>query len=343
MDFPACGSSTPMPDSHVKPPLHPMHIQTPPAIAVDASVVICTFRRPRLLRACLDSLASQANPCGAWEVVVIDNCPDESGRATVDASSARLAHHGVEVRYAAESKPGVAHARNRGLAEAKHPVICFLDDDEQALPGWLTQLLEPFARLGDAVDMVAGEVEPDFGAAGRPDWLVDEFLHMFSCQWGWDTTPRFLEDQEWFGEGNCAFRSRLFGSGGFDPQLGRRGDSLSAAEGIVFTRFRQQGARAFYAPDAKVSHFIHPERLSKRWMLRRQFHQGMSDSLAHQSIGMPPLVSKVGIQLDMVQSIDLESADTAQLKRLCWVYYRLGYFVATTTADPLVAPGAAMP
>jgi glycosyltransferase involved in cell wall biosynthesis len=256
----------------------------------------------------------------------------------VDESAARLAAHGVEVRYAREVKSGVAHARNQGLAEARHPVICFLDDDEQALTGWLATLLEPFAHLGDAVDIVAGEVEPDFGDVGRPDWLVDAFLQMFSCRWGWDTKPRFLQDQEWFGEGNCAFRKRLFTAAGFDARLGRRGDSLGAAEGIVFTQFRQQGARAFYAPDAKVSHFIHPDRLNRRWMLRRQFHQGMSDAIAHRSIGMPPLVSKVGIQLDVVQGLDLDTQDTAQLKRLCWVYYRLGYFVATTT-EPTVLAG----
>lgn len=320
-----------------------MHAPPHSSTAVDASVIVCTFRRRQLLRACLSSLASQANPHGRWEVVVVDNCPDRSAQAVVDECGRQFAERGVDIRYAAEAKAGVAHARNLGLAEARHPVICFLDDDEQALSGWLTNLLEPFARLGDEVDIVAGEVEPDFGTAGRPDWLADTFLHMFSCRWGWDTKPRFLQDREWFGEGNCAFRKRLFDHCRFNGDLGRRGDSLGAAEGIVFTRFRQQGASAFYAPDAKVSHFIHPERLSKQWMLRRQFHQGMSDFIAHRSIGMPPVVSKVGIQLDQVQGIDLDTLPAGQLQTLCHVYYKLGYFVAATTTEPSVATAATTP
>jgi len=60
-------------------------------------------------------------------------------------------------------------------------------------------------------------------------------------------------------------------------------------------------------PDAKVSHFIPPERLTKKWMLRRQFQQGISDSFAHRSIGRPQFVAKIGIELDKVQSIDVET------------------------------------
>ena len=304
---------------------------TPSPAAVDATVVVCTFRRLRLLRACLESLIAQTNPFGAWDVVVVDNCPDGSAEATVRECGERLAEHGVEARYAAEPKPGVSHARNRGLAEARHPLICFLDDDERALSGWLATLLEPFATLGEAVDIVAGEVDPDFGDSPRPDWLADELLEMFSCRWGRDTKPRYLQEKEWFGEGNVAFRKRLFAGVGFDPTLGRRGDALTSSEGVVFTLLRHQGARAFYAPDAKVSHFIHPERLSKKWMLRRQFFQGMSDCQAHRSIGRSPLVPRITIELHKVLGVDFDRLSTAELKAYCHVYHRLGYFVAATT------------
>jgi len=312
-------------------PPHPIPEPTSSPAAVDVSVGVCTFRRPQLLRACLDSLASQTNPFGAWDVVVVDNCPDKSAEATVCECGGRLAEHGIEVRYAAEPKSGVSHARNRGLAEARHPLVCFLDDDERAVSGWLATLLEPFATLGEAVDIVAGEVDPDFGDSSRPDWLADELLHMFSCRWGWDTKPRFLQEKEWFGEGNVAFRKRLFAGVGFDPALGRRGDALTSSEGVVFTLLRHQGARAFYAPDAKVSHFIHPERLSKKWLLRRQFLQGMSDCQAHRSIGKPPLVPRITIELHKILAVDLDTLSTEGLKTYCHVYHRLGYFVAATT------------
>ncbi|RIJ43461.1 glycosyltransferase, partial [Maribellus luteus] len=51
-----------------------------------------------------------------------------------------------------EPEPGVANARNAALAVAKGAMIAFLDDDEEAPPGWLAALIAAQARLGaDAV------------------------------------------------------------------------------------------------------------------------------------------------------------------------------------------------
>lgn len=108
------------------------------------------------------------------------------------------------------------------------------------------------------MDIVAGEVEPDFGALARPDWLADDTMHFFSCRWGWDSEPRFLREAEWFGEGNCAFRKRLMAGRAFPADLGRKGDGLMTNEGIVFMEMRSAGAATYHVPAAPVSHLIHP-------------------------------------------------------------------------------------
>lgn len=90
-----------------------------------------------------------------------------------------------------EGNPGVSFARNRGVLEAVGALIAFIDDDERACDGWLERLLEPFHRLGNAVDIVAGEVEPDFGALARPDWLADDMMHFFHAVGAGTASPAF--------------------------------------------------------------------------------------------------------------------------------------------------------
>src|ERR1700757_1984617 len=104
---------------------------------VDASIVVCTYRRPVLLDACLRSLLSQRNPYGTSEVLVIDNCAARSAEPVFRAWASPFAAQEIPLRYLVEENTGVAFARNRGVDAASQPIVCFIDDDERALPGWL--------------------------------------------------------------------------------------------------------------------------------------------------------------------------------------------------------------
>ena len=59
--------------------------------------------------------------------------------------------------------------------------------------------------------------------------------------------------------------------GGFDVSLGRIGMSLSTGEeSDLLLRIREIGGIAVYEPEAVVGHIVPPERLSKKWFLRRR-------------------------------------------------------------------------
>lgn len=302
---------------------------------IAASIVICTHRRPELLGACLDSLIGQrvgggspdpANGIrGAHEILVIDNSALAEGRPVVESRQAAFALRGVPLRHILEVRPGVGFARNRGVAEAAGALIAFIDDDERACDGWLERLLEPFHRLGDAVDIVAGEVEPDFGDVPRPDWLTDTMLHLFSCRWGWDSEARFLREAEWFGEGNCAFRKRLMDGRSFPTDLGRKGDGLLANEGMVFMEMRGAGAAVYYVPAATVSHVIHPDRLNRRWLMRRMFNQGVSNRLMQRRSGQAEQRCDFNVNLADLAAIDVDTLEGEGLWAMIRLYYELGY------------------
>ncbi|CAO3459305.1 Glycosyl transferase, group 2 family protein [Azospirillum largimobile] len=301
------------------------------SLEIAASIVICTHRRPELLGACLDSLVGQrvggGSPGFVHEILVIDNSALAEGRPVVESRQAAFALRGVPLRHVLEEHHGVSFARNRGVAEAAGALIVFIDDDERACNGWLEALVKPFADPG--VDMVAGEVDPDFGVHPRPDWLTDDLLHVFSCRWGWDTESRFLKPGEWFGEGNCAFRKRLLDGQGFPTDLGRSGDGLMSSEGMLFTALRAAGATAYYVPGARVSHCIHPDRLDRAWVLRRMFFQGISDYIAHRRYGLSKLPQDFSLSLGKLVALDVQMLDPASLRAIADLYYQLGYAAAS--------------
>ncbi|MBF0335489.1 MAG: glycosyltransferase family 2 protein [Alphaproteobacteria bacterium] len=293
---------------------------------MDTTIIVPTYRRAALLERCLDSLRAQKNRHGRTEIIVVDNDPAGSARPVCDRFFKVFAAMDVAFYCTVEPATGVSHARNRGIALANHDILCFIDDDERAAEGWLERLTAPFRDHGDAVAMVGGEVDPDFGESVRPDWLADDILHMLSCHWGWDTQPRFLKAQEWFGEGNCAIRKAILPTAPFRADLGRSGDDLTGSEGVLFLELRAGGHAAYYAPDARVSHHIHPERLSRSWILRRMYHAGHSDVVAHRdSKVLGHTIPSVRINLAALAGLDLDAMPHDEFRMLAGTVYNIGY------------------
>src|SRR5690606_27728072 len=111
----------------------------------EISIVIPTYRRPEWLRETLASCLRQTGMAeGAYEIVVVDNCPERSAEATVAAVSSGTT---VPVTYVAEPRSGVSHARNAGVRASRGTSIAFIDDDELATDGWLAALLDAQRRF----------------------------------------------------------------------------------------------------------------------------------------------------------------------------------------------------
>jgi len=305
---------------------NPLPAVTRPALPVfAASIVICTHRRPELLDACLASLLEQRVADGFHEILVIDNSAGCEARPVVDRWQPFFTLRRTPLRHLLEERSGVAFARNRGVAEAAAPLIVFIDDDETACDGWLDQMTEPFRRFGDAVDIVAGEVEPDFGDQPRPDWLSDDLMHSFSCRWGWDTQPRFLQLQEWFGEGNCAFRKSLMANREFPTGLGRKNGGLMSNEGVVFQDMRRAGAKVYYVPGAYVLHRIHPDRLNRRWLMRRMFYQGVSNRQSVDRLGAEVPQADFMLNLARLATLDVDKLEGGSVGAVAGLYHQIGY------------------
>lgn len=114
------------------------------------SVVVCTCRRPRELRACLASLQRQSVP--PKEVLVVGVEGDAESAKVVDEFTSRSCVVAVIWQKGAT---GLGRARNLGWASARGEWVAFIDDDAVADASWIENLAKHFR---DGTTAVGGQV-----------------------------------------------------------------------------------------------------------------------------------------------------------------------------------------
>jgi glycosyltransferase involved in cell wall biosynthesis len=109
-------------------------------------IVIPTHNRATELKRCLSSILEQER-ADELEVVVVDDGSTDETRAVVAAVE------GGRVHYLRQDNAGPCSARNHGAGRVQAPFLCFLDSDDELLPGWSAAMLSLASRPG--VDLVS--------------------------------------------------------------------------------------------------------------------------------------------------------------------------------------------
>jgi glycosyltransferase involved in cell wall biosynthesis len=219
------------------------------------SVVVCTYKRPALLKRCLRSLADQTLDRRLFEVIVVNNDP-ETDPAQITALYPED-HRGF--RVIDEHTVGISHARNRGWQEAGGEFVAYVDDDAMADPDWAGRILYDFVRVLPRPSAVGGKVLPEY--ADRPPFWFSSELETFSL----GETPHFRSSARaryGFIGSNMAFtRKVLEHSGGFSRDYGMLGPVIRLGEETeLFARIhRTCPGRFWYDPTVRVRHRV-PDR-----------------------------------------------------------------------------------
>lgn len=243
------------------------------------TVLIPTQRRPESLDRALRSLLVQADGAALIEaVVVVDNAPEASARAVVQAFAAEAP---FPVRFVHEPRPGVATARNRGLAEIGTRLVAFLDDDETASPGWLSELHAVHSRFG--ADVTFGAIQgraPDAPVAARA------YLERFFSRKG--PAESGLTEEVWgCGASLMTRATALAGREPFDVAC----DQIGGEDDRLFQGVRGSGGRFAWAADALVEEHAPAHRATVAYALRRAFGYGQSPSQLAAQAGRPLAVA----------------------------------------------------
>ena len=90
------------------------------------STVIPTYNRAHLLERAVGSALAQME--SGDEVIVVDD-------GSTDRTETVVRGFGDRVRYVRTANGGAGAARNRGVREARNPLVAFLDSDDEWLPG----------------------------------------------------------------------------------------------------------------------------------------------------------------------------------------------------------------
>ena len=204
----------------------------------EISVVIPTYNRKDALERCLNALRKQILHNATFEVLVIDDGSAEDVQSLVKECA------DDRITCIRQEQSGANAARNRGLAEARAPVILFLNDDTIAEPDLLARHLALHASYPEQEVAVLGRmtIHPDFAANPLSPLHHDASFAPLAGQ----------EEVGWTAFFTCnlsvkaAFLAR---HGQFDERL-RWHEDIELGQRLV-----PHGLRLLYAPEALGYHW----------------------------------------------------------------------------------------
>jgi GT2 family glycosyltransferase len=238
------------------------------------SVVVVNWDRKDLLRACLESLSRQSFV--NFETIVVDNGSRDGSAAMVAAE-----FPGVRLIENSENR-GFCAANNQGIAAAAGRYIALLNNDAEADPRWLEELLQVF-ELGADIGMAASKI-----LVWENRQTIDKAGHLIYPDGqnrgrGTGETDRGqydrLEETSWPDGCAAMYRKDMLDQiGGFEEDFFAYADDAELG-----LRARIAGWRCLYAPAAVVYHHqgstlgrFSPERLilierNRVWLAAKLF------------------------------------------------------------------------
>ena len=250
---------------------------------LSATVVLCAYTERRWddIVAAIASLRAQTVP-PVQIIVVVDH--NETLRD-------RVVQHAPDLKVVDSiGVPGLADARNTGVALATGDVVAFLDDDAAAAPDWLEHMLA--AYLDETVLGVGGHVEPNW-EQGRPAYLPREFWWVVGCSYnGLPETTAAIRNP--IGAGMSLRRDVMALAGGFSTDLGRvLKDPAGCEETELCIRAAASspGGRFLYEPRAVMHHRVPAERVTWAYFRSRCFAEGRSKAVVTALTGSGPALS----------------------------------------------------
>lgn len=301
------------------------------------TVAVPTRDRQERLLGALEAIASELGP--GDELLVVDNGSTDGTGAAAEAFLADV----PAGRLVSEPGGGISVARNSALREARHSVVCFVDDDVRVQPGWLAALRSAWSESTPDVACIGGPLLPEWQAP-RPAWLADYLLYVVSVldlggeRRRLDQSPRV--GYAW--GGNMSIRvAPALSLGGFDPDRGVRPADPSdrGEEEELQRRFAQAGFETWYEPAAAAAHLVPPERLTEEYFAHAfRARGGASARGGAGTLGALPILIRGGARYAYLRARRNPRAPTAKFTCIyAWARLRPGSVSGATRRSRLFA------
>lgn len=197
------------------------------------SIIIPTYNDWSRLSLCLDALARQSYPGERFEIIVVNNNPDDKvpDHYTIPANCSIID----------ESRPGSYAARNTALLIAKGEILGFTDSDCIPDTHWIEKGIS-YLTTDPKVDIVGGDIHLFRNSKRMKLGDLHDIAFAFP-QEKYVTTYHFAATANMF-----AYKKVFDKAGPFDDKLKSGGDYEWGQ------RAHQHGFHIVFAPDAIVNH-----------------------------------------------------------------------------------------
>ena len=239
-------------------------------------IIVPTYNRAHLLKLTLQSLLAAEVPAGlSVQVTVVDNNSTDQTQQTVSAFHPLFAG---KLNYLFEPKQGRSSALNAGIAATDGDLVGMVDDDEEIDISWYVCVYKAFCD--EDIDFIGGPCVPRWGGQ-PPSWLPTNNSGVIGSIGGFPHPFVYGSNEAMLMGGNAVLtRSILRKVGFYSTDLGRQGSRALADEDTeMYIRLLAAGASGMYLPDLIIYHYIHPERLTKRYFRRWHFWRGVSSGV----------------------------------------------------------------
>ena len=267
------------------------------------SIIICCYNSVSRLPETLKHLSLQQTSV-SWEVIVVNN---NSTDATSQVANEEWdkSFSPTTLRIVHEPTPGLAAARNKGIAEAKYDYLIYCDDDNWLAPTYVADVYELFEK-DSTIGIIGGNGSPV--TEGEAPFWFEKFVHSYAAFPQTDSA-QFVGGV--YGAG-MAIRKECYTSileNKFESLLtDRKGTALSSGgDSELCYLVRLAGYKIWCDNRLQFKHFIPRSRL--QWDYLKRLHIGFAKS-------------NVVINLyDFAVTTDCK-----QLPKLYWVK-RAGYYL----------------
>lgn len=230
------------------------------------TVVICTYNRAAFIWEAMESLYKQTLSKNDYEVIVVNN--NSTDETEIKCATFISSHVDANFYYFNESQQGSSFARNKGAANAKSPLLCFLDDDAIADHDYLERIILFFENHTTAGGL-GGRIIPKY-IPEEPKWMS---YFVSSLVGNFDYSNHLVEFalNKYPLESNMIIKTADFDAiKGFNTALpGVMGTLRIGGEGKdFFFRLKALGRNIFYDPSIRVQHIVETSKLTREYMYR---------------------------------------------------------------------------
>jgi len=256
------------------------------------SVILCTYNRDKYIYNVLKSIADGDMPRNEYEIVLVDN--NSNDNTVGECHRFQSDYPDIKLNYFMEREQGLSHARNCGIRNAQGDVLVYVDDDALVNKEYLSTYADFFARNPNAV-AAGGPILPQYDGCEEPSWMSHYTRQLVTGKLYLGEHEREFPHDAFPGGGNAAYRKSVFETVGlFNPELGRKGNSLiGAEEKDLFDKMTTAGMHFYYLPTAILFHLIPPKKLTQDYFDRLTYSIGVSERYRTLQIGKKKYVVRL--------------------------------------------------